>query len=240
MGCWKETDMLTNLPIDYGEPVAAVLIAQERESKRTSYPHQTWTPVSPLIYGTYDDYGRIEGYDENTERLFLDVFREAEKTNIRLIKKNENGTEAPFLEPDTALADIIGAAVDGTLFLQNPYKAKRVALVLLKPDYVERCKAFPTAADICREFAKFKTARRLMTGAFSPGNPLLDFFYTAGADIATIFCINEALHALRSVWHPTSGAGSQAGIECQEVVDWYQSVAEDADDSFTEYEHEMN
>lgn len=245
MGCWQETDMLTNLPIDYGERVAAVLIAQENAPMRTSYPNETWTPISPLIYGTYDDYGRVNGYDKSTERLFLDVFREAEKKDLRLMEKGEGGEETTFLDPGSSLKDIIEVAADGKLFLRT-HKACRVALVLMKPNYVERCKTFPAAKYVHQTFADMEAIQtecaaklRALQVTFDPHHPMLKLFYKAGADIATIFCINIALHTLRSAWRPTSGVGSQTGIECQEVVDWYQSIAEDANNTYMEFEHEL-
>lgn len=270
MGCWIETDMLTNLPIDYGEHTAAVLIAQECDPKHTCYPNETWTPISPLIYGTYDDYGRIEGYDKSTERLFLDVFREAEKKNIRLMEKGEGGEESTFLDPGTSLKDVIEVAADGKLFLRT-HENCRVALALLKPAYVERCKTFPDAKYVYQTFAdmeamqtertaKLRTLQETITdeaaraeveklcdtinrdlpaGALDPHHPMLKLFYKAGADIATIFCINIALHTLRSEWRPTSGAGGQTGIECPAVVYWYRAIAEDANNAYCEYEYQV-
>jgi len=258
MGCWIETDMLTNLPINYGERVAAVLIAQKQDPMRTSYPHQTWQPISPLIYGDYDDYGRIKDYDKNIERIVLDAFKDARKGGVQLVERDSDGAGVAFLKPDTTLGEIIAAAASNTLFLRT-YKAERVALALLKPDYIERCRTFRSAADIHRMFTNIEAqhvklhknaenatnesdstkALRLLTfslaDTFDLHNIMLDIFYAVGADVETVFCVNAALNTLRSVWRPTSNAGSQTGIECQEVVDWYQAVADDAKAMYCEY-----
>lgn len=61
MGIWNETCMLSHLPILEGEAVGGVLLAQNKDSKRTSYPDEIWKPISPVIRGEYDGYGRIAG-----------------------------------------------------------------------------------------------------------------------------------------------------------------------------------
>ena len=61
MGTWNETCMLSHLPILEGEAVGGVLLIQKKDSKRTSYPDEIWKPISPVIKGEYDGYGRVAG-----------------------------------------------------------------------------------------------------------------------------------------------------------------------------------
>jgi len=87
MGCWNETCAITNLPIHAGDPIVYFLLEYnlanhtcwnddvEVFKKNGGYRTQTapnqhhsghcyatdiWSPISPPIYGKYNDYGNIE------------------------------------------------------------------------------------------------------------------------------------------------------------------------------------
>ena len=54
---WIESDMLSGLPIQYGDPIVAFLVAECRHrvgySDRSSFPDEKWQPISMPIRGTY-------------------------------------------------------------------------------------------------------------------------------------------------------------------------------------------
>jgi len=84
MGCWNGTCLISNLPIEAGERVVAFIIEYASFSDGFNYSgccHPTYhaRPISLPIYAEYDDYGGIEGYDENSiaVRLALDLFKES-------------------------------------------------------------------------------------------------------------------------------------------------------------------
>lgn len=141
MGCWRETCMLTDLPIDYGDRTAAVILAQAGNPKRTSYPHEVWKPILPLIIGEYNDYGSVE-YVAN-EDILVDILRKANDTGFARLVDSDNQT--PIMGAGTELKDIVDAIERGNvslLFLDTGI-AQRLTLAHMKPDYVERCTEFP-------------------------------------------------------------------------------------------------
>lgn len=68
---WIESDMLSGLPIQYGDPIVAFLVAECRHrvgySDRSSFPDEKWQPISMPIRGTYDGYGGIENIENYKE-----------------------------------------------------------------------------------------------------------------------------------------------------------------------------
>lgn len=61
MGCWNETDVLTNLPISHGEEVVALLLIQPNFFEHHGcHHHQYWHCGLFTFEGKYNDYGGIE------------------------------------------------------------------------------------------------------------------------------------------------------------------------------------
>lgn len=78
MGSFSGTCGLTRLPLRWGEPVRAVLLAQAPRSARVArycYPDDLWYPFSPVVRGKYDDAGGVEGIKSPGE-LHEKLFRE--------------------------------------------------------------------------------------------------------------------------------------------------------------------
>jgi hypothetical protein len=80
MGCWCETDGITQLPINYGDKVRLfVMIHQdtypfEKDGEGgggTCYSNDRWSPIGPPIQGTYNEYGGVEEiiYDDNAKMV---------------------------------------------------------------------------------------------------------------------------------------------------------------------------
>lgn len=266
MGCWRESCMLTDLPINYGDRTAVVILAQAGAPKRTSYPHDVWKPILPLVTGDYDDYGGIE-YITN-EGVIMDILRKADNTGFARLVDSDNQT--PIMGAGTELKDIVDAIERGnvSLLFQGTGMAQRLTLAHMKPDYVERCTEFPYSdmirsrfhkadeeyADrvrsteyalalmdpIEREKAKLLfdvtlTKRLPDRTAYGLYHPMLEFSYANGGDVVTLFLVDNALNRLRRTWRPTSGCGSQDGIEHAEIVAWYEAVYDDAKTMFIDY-----
>jgi hypothetical protein len=65
MGCWNETDALTQLPILAGAPVKVFILVQGYEAASICYCSDAWEPLCFPISGKYDDYGMIEDIKED-------------------------------------------------------------------------------------------------------------------------------------------------------------------------------
>lgn len=83
MGCWNETDGITQLPIESSDKVRLfVLISQNHWGDNASgggtcYSNDIWDVFGPPIEGTYDNYGGIENIVENENtNLLLKRIRE--------------------------------------------------------------------------------------------------------------------------------------------------------------------
>lgn len=60
MGCWNETDMISNLHIRAGQRIVMYLLVDSGLSASMCYSTGLFNPCPIPIYGTYDDYGGIE------------------------------------------------------------------------------------------------------------------------------------------------------------------------------------
>ena len=85
MGCWNGTCMISNLPIISGEKIKLVLLRRGISSKRLFnssayvYSHDIFTPAFFPLSGVYNDYGMIEGVEEDwnynlIEKYFKELF----------------------------------------------------------------------------------------------------------------------------------------------------------------------
>lgn len=80
MGCWAETDGITQLPINCGDKVRVFVILHQDSypfheggegGGGTCYSNDRWSPLGPAIQGKYNDYGGVEDivYDDNAKMV---------------------------------------------------------------------------------------------------------------------------------------------------------------------------
>jgi hypothetical protein len=85
MGCWNGTCMISNLPIISGEKVKLIILRKAISSTRIFnssayvYSHDIFTPSFFPLSGVYNDYGMIEGVEEDwnyqlIEKYFKELF----------------------------------------------------------------------------------------------------------------------------------------------------------------------
>jgi hypothetical protein len=80
MGCWNGTCMISNLPINSGERIKVVLLRKAISSGRLFnssayvYSHDIFTPSFFPISGVYNDYGMIEGVDEDWNYKLIESY----------------------------------------------------------------------------------------------------------------------------------------------------------------------
>jgi len=86
MGCWNGTCAISTLPILYDDPCRIVFLRQRRHAQEESgagfcYSTGIWDPITMAIPAKYDDYGAVEGEDQDDWRVvkFLKWLREVIK-----------------------------------------------------------------------------------------------------------------------------------------------------------------
>lgn len=72
MGCWNETCMLSNLPIEYGDEIVVIPLIQDNQNEifYSYYPADNYLPLPPVV-GKYNNYGNIENIDFSNNLLHL-------------------------------------------------------------------------------------------------------------------------------------------------------------------------
>lgn len=61
MGCYNGEGCISGLPIQYGDPIGGLICVSTKDYQG----NEIITPVWPIIWGTYDDYGGIEAVLED-------------------------------------------------------------------------------------------------------------------------------------------------------------------------------
>ena len=75
MGCWNETDMVSNLPIIEDEDVMVIILAENKIGSCGCHPTDYWMPVISF-HGKYDGYGRAESYDSRIDHIIWEGLKE--------------------------------------------------------------------------------------------------------------------------------------------------------------------
>lgn len=227
MGTWNETCMLSHLPILEGEEVGGVLLAQKNNSKRTSYPDEIWQPISPVIMGEYDGYGRVASIQERSD---LEVcYRNMGK--IGQIKFFAEGNEIPT--EILTLKSLIEYAEHDSLSVQyftpTYQRIRRVTLVLIRSDilqyvYEAQSGAFRKFVEFCDQGLPIEDPR-----SGRPVHNILKWLHENKICVADIKALDSFMLWMRMQWGPTSGAGSQLAVEEEWQSKYYHLVAETAD-----------
>ncbi len=75
MGCWNETCGITQLPIQYEDPVRMFLLVEQKRTiiDEPVYYHSSdcWVPFGLPLKGTYNDYGGIEHKKDDHSKFLL-------------------------------------------------------------------------------------------------------------------------------------------------------------------------
>lgn len=110
MGCWNGTCMISNLPINDGDEIKLIFLHQKygRIDKnpiigQSAYVYSTdlLTPAFLAINGQYNDYGGIEGVDEDWNYKLIENYLRTKYPTVKLegdIKKDGDYTLMDFIE----------------------------------------------------------------------------------------------------------------------------------------------
>jgi len=229
--------MLSHLPILEGDDVGIVLLAQNRDSMRTSYPDEVWKPISPVVYGEYDGYGRIAGVRDwsSLETCYQNLGKSGQLSFF--VEDKEVPCEA------LRLKTVIEYAEHDELSIRYraPFgeKTKRVTLALMRSDilkYVYEVKSdcLKKVTELCVQGLPLEAP---MTGR--PVHIILRRLHENGVRVAEVKAIDSFMLGLRMQWGPTSGAGSQRELEEAWQVSFYRLMAEKAEEIFSKYKGKM-
>ena len=226
MGTWNETCMLSHLPILEGEAVGGVLLIQKKDSKRTSYPDEIWKPISPVIKGEYDGYGRVAGLRDwsNLETCYrilgkmgrLSFFAEGYEIPAELLSLKTLIEYAEANRLSVRYQTAIGE------------DRRRVTLALIRSDilqyvYAVKSICFQKYVGLCDQGLPIEEP-----GTGRPVHNILKWLHENKVCVADIKALDEFMLWMRMQWGPTSGAGSQLEVKEEWQSKYYHLVAEKA------------
>lgn len=136
MGCWNETCMISNLPIEYQTPIKLVFLVNgtgidQKILNKSSYcnPTDLLQPAFLAISGTYDEYGTIANINEDWNyNLILKFFK-----NLCGVTITINGIDMV----DWSLLNIIEGIERGNITYQN--KPLNHSFVMIRQDIWDSC-----------------------------------------------------------------------------------------------------
>ncbi len=235
MGTWNETCMLSHLPILEGDDVGTVLLAQNRDSMRTSYPDEVWKPISPVIQGEYNGYGRPVGIRDwsNLETCYRNLGKSGQLSFF------VEGREFPY--ETLSLKTVIECAEHDELSIryQAPFgeKTKRVTLALMRSDILKY--VYEVKSDCLKKVTELCVQGLPLEGSMTgrPVHIILRRLHESGVRVAEVKAIDSFLLGLRMQWGPTSGAGSQRELEEAWQVNFFRLMAEKAEEMFQKYKN---
>ena len=86
MGSFNKIAFVSQLPIETGDETVLIFMSATEEFGKdlsgTTYPHDMFNPTFLPIYGTYDDYGRIENIKESPIVSYIEEFFDSDITTI--------------------------------------------------------------------------------------------------------------------------------------------------------------
>lgn len=237
MGTWNETCMLSHLPVLEGDVVGAVLLAQNKDSMRTSYPDEIWKPISPVIVGHYDGHGRIADIRDwsNLETCYRNLGQKGQ------LKFFAEGNEIPY--DALRLGTLIEYAEHDELLVQ--YKTpiweqrRKVTLVLMRNDILQY--VYEVKSDWCKKFTELCAQGLPLEDPMSGRlvHIILKWLHEDRIPVADIKAIDSFMLELRMQWGPTSGAGSQREVEETWQLNFYRLMAQKAEEMLLGYKRKM-
>jgi hypothetical protein len=100
MGSWEETCMVSQLPIRYEDPVKLFLLQQVRKLSENGGGYTMSSPIyevmCPPLTGYYDDYGRIDGIEEDTSFQLLAHILPSIKAKVNISERAKDSWITPM------------------------------------------------------------------------------------------------------------------------------------------------
>lgn len=246
MGCWNGTCALTQLPIYCEEPVLAFIVRKNPGRDDLcgggyTYPEDNFVPMSPAIIGFYDDYGSVDGIEEETY-LLEDLRRRFQSGELELKVKRRAHLFPNGAQPieTYSLKELIDFIERGIVVAKDENGEYPVSLILVIKSVYDALNTrqwfgelrtgveawLEEAIENHLEHAKLLQEEGLFAFSFTHPNlflcrylnPLWNLYLqNENAELyealITVNLLNQLFLMYRKSWTPQTGAGSQDGHE---------------------------
>lgn len=236
MGCWNETCMLTHLPITVGDPACAFFILQRHGSENATDPDGRFVPVTLPFKGEYDDYGRLERIDYDRAALAtlaeLQLFSPDHKDVIRPAVHTVPGWEQGD-DWEGILIGLMDLAGQGDLYVrsaQSPDGYEKLRLVLVRTEFLDFA-VDSMEGTLAPEGLSLASISRPGPTERLPSNVVraIEASLVSGQDLRPMRLLRAFMAMARIPWHPTTGSGSQSGIELDDHVAFLRKILRTAE-----------
>jgi len=248
MGCWNGTDLITQLPIMYGDEVVLIPIkvrsyVEKLTGESPCYSNAYFKPLPILLYGEYDDYGCINNITGDIEQFKEIIQKESEADNEEILKEvsrygSDNQTE-----------------IESYVRFVERGKIEKVGYVLIHKELFDKLKShddyWSGKEKYVNEYYDSITFNKRLKDAEESGiseDELFDLRFSRSFgnwetfdrinlnevnkdSISAILSIASVLGVTRKSWIPQSGSGGQVQIETPHriIQEFYNNYIENYD-----------
>jgi hypothetical protein len=248
MGCWNGTDLITQLPIMYGDEVVLIPLKvrshiEKLTGENPCYSNAYFKPLPILLYGEYDDYGCINGITGDIEQFKEIVQKESKLEHREILEKvNRYGSDN-----QTDIEYYVRFIERGNI--------EKVGYVLIHKELFDKLKDFDDfwegKAKYVEEYYNSITFKKRLNEAREQGatkDELFEMSMNSGFgswetfdrislndinkdSISAILSISSVLGITRKYWFPQTGAGGQVQIEKPHriIQEFYNKFIEEYD-----------
>lgn len=227
MGCWNGTDLITQLPIMYGDKVVLIPIKQSNHIKEFNaespcYSNIYFKPLPVLLYGEYDDYGCISEITGDIEQFKVIVQKESKLSGDDILEIVDKDFGGDYSENESYVRFVERGNIE------------KIGYVLIHKELFDNLKDYNDyweSKDVNEYYDSITYKRRLKEAKENnvPEKEILkmmidnfgswDTFDRIDLDevnkesISFIISISSVLGITRKYWMPQTGAGGQVQIE---------------------------
>lgn len=214
MGSWNGTCGVSQLPIVECDKVALFLLKKNKyraiDFNGCVYSDDLYQPVSTVIFGEYDDYGRVEVSDYDKRNLIYHYGKDADLTNVKkLIDENSTKNGLYFMLVHFDLyEDIIDKYGSEKHFYTNELTLRdhlRGSVL----EYIRLKKGDPYSFKI--EHNAFKMNAQYSLPLYTNEDIFHEDYENDKLvdDLVDLMIFKEAMSLSRKLWIPQAGNGSQ-------------------------------
>lgn len=195
MGCWNGTDLITQLPIMFGDKV--VLIPLKREKRELPqhciyYSTDLYKPYPIILKGEYNDYGLIENVTGDIEQFKTLIDNKIDRESLKSHMMNHEEKIIPYIRA------VEREDIEDILF------------VMIQEDLYDSLLSFENEEmkDITKEINKFiKENSYVLFRELAYDKTFISYNKDS---LFNILCLQSIMAGLRKLWMPSCGAGSQS------------------------------
>jgi len=230
MGCWNGTDLITQLPIMYGDEVVLIPVKMRSYIEKLTgespcYSNAYFKPLPVVLYGEYDDYGCINDITGDIEQFKEIVQKESKLENEEILEEvSQYGSDN-----QTDIENYVRYVERGNI--------EKVGYVLIHKELFNKLKDIDDLWEgkekYVEEYYNSITFDKRLKEAVESGiseDELFDLRFSRSFgswetfdrislnevnkdSISAILSISSVLGMTRKYWFPQTGAGGQIQIE---------------------------